>query len=275
MSEVAIWLETELMALLVEMLEEGFFERGVSWVYDYCLDRTSVDLAKELEVISDTINEDLTLRELVRLGRQERSAIHFLVHYLKLFRRYQKKCGLSIEQTEAVDRFELLIEQLTLASLGKEPEQELRGFVDWAAKLCLLKTITKKRGKDLWAVRSSDLSGRKTRGVDQETLSSYLEKSDDDFHDVRDSGGYNKMDRMGLCEHVVTEESIVHAMENPPKDTRASLRRYYEELAEERGLLIKMYGWSWDRVEAMTIASTLPGIVGFSAKLDDPFQVEP
>lgn len=92
----------------------------------------------------------------------------------------------------------------TLDALERNP-MELMGQVDWVTKMGLLHNLMDRNGATLH---------------DKKIKNAALQ-----YHDVdRSSGLFYFMQGKGICERVVSDSEIEHAVHNPPADTRAFLR---------------------------------------------------
>jgi proteasome accessory factor A len=208
MSEVSTYLKLGTTALVLAMIEDSFL---------------TVDLSVDMPVASlRAISHDPTCKHLLTLrdGRKM-TAVQLQMEYLEQSRKYvEDRYGADVDEmtTDVLDRWESVLHRL-----GEDPMQ-LSRELDWVAKLGLLE-------------------GYRTRD-DLDWGSPRLELVDLQYTDIRpDRGVYNRLAARGRMEHVVTEDEIQRAIDDPPEDTRAyfrgrCLRQYADSVAAA----------SWDSV---------------------------
>jgi proteasome accessory factor A len=116
----------------------------------------------------------------------------------------------------------------TLEALGRDP-QELVGRLDWVTKKWLLDAFAASEGLD-WE-KPEDRT--------------WLQSQDLEYHNIDPAEGlYLMLEEQGQVERLVTEEDILVAMVDPPRDTRAYFRgkALQKFSAEVRSL-------NWDSIE--------------------------
>jgi proteasome accessory factor A len=168
------------------------------------------------------VSHDPSLKELVTLQDGTRlTAVQLQWAYLEQAREFvENRYGADVDADtrEVLDRWESV-----LTRLERDP-MECARELDWVAKLSLLQAFKEREGLE-WSHPRLGL-------IDLQ------------YSDVRaDKGLFNRLVARGRIERVVDEKEVVHAVENPPEDTRA----YF------RGRCLAKYGRqvaaaSWDSV---------------------------
>jgi proteasome accessory factor A len=197
MSEVATYLKVGTTALVLDMIEDGFFDRDVALE----------DGALALHVISD----DLSLRERVRLknGRAY-TALEIQFVYLEACQAHARHVGIDKTTRAVLERWGDV-----LMRLATDPQAAHRE-VDWVTKKSLLDRYLAKRGLELDAPRAGLL--------------------DLQYHDVgSDRGVYPLLVRRGEVDTLVRKEVVERATLHPPQTTRARLRGDFVRRANLRG----------------------------------------
>jgi Pup amidohydrolase len=168
------------------------------------------------------VSHDPSLREIVTLQDGTRlTAVQLQWAYLEQAQAFvESRYGADVDADtrEVLDRWESV-----LTRLERDP-MECARQLDWVAKLSLLQGFREREGLD-WSHPRLGL-------IDLQ------------YSDVRsDKGLFNRLVARGRIERVVEEKEVLHAVENPPEDTRA----YF------RGRCLAKYGRqvaaaSWDSV---------------------------
>ncbi len=198
MSEVATFLKVGTTAIVLKMIEDDFISADLS-------------LAEPVAALK-AISADPTCRVTVSLadGRTVR-AVDLQWEFLEWARKYLVSRDVDPVTAEILSRWEQI-----LSALESDPMVADRQL-DWVAKLRLLEAYRDRRGLD-W-------DDPKLALVDLQ------------YHDIRmDKGLYYKLLEQGHMERLVTEEEILHAVAEPPPDTRAwfrgqALRRFSTSIA--------------------------------------------
>ena len=208
MSEVSTYLKLGTTALVLAMIEDSFL---------------TVDLSVDMPVASlRAISHDPTCKHLLTLrdGRKM-TAVQLQIEYMEQSRKYiENRFGADVDDMTAdvLDRWESVLHRL-----GEDPMQ-LSHELDWVAKLELLEGYRSRDGLDWGNPR--------------------LELVDLQYTDIRpDRGVYNRLAARGRMDHIVSEDEIQAAIDDPPTDTRAyfrgrCLRQYADSVAAA----------SWDSV---------------------------
>ncbi len=196
MSEFATYTKVGSTVILLQMLEDEVIFRDLT-------------LENPIRAIRE-ISHDITCRRKVRLANgRELSALDIQWEYLERAMRYARSSGVSPEVERAVAMWEHL-----LTGLEKDP-MTLHREVDWVAKYRLIERYRQRRGVELSSPK--------------------LALMDLNYHDVnRERGLFYKLERAGLVDRIVTDESVTNAMVNPPPTTRARLRGEFIKAAKAK-----------------------------------------
>ena len=186
MSEYATYMKVGTTAVVLDMIEDGYFDRDYS-------------LQSPVQAIRD-ISHDPTLRETVKLkdGRSMTA--------LEVQRCYLESCEIYYQHQEPdpvtrdiLDRWTALLDRL-----GTEP-MSCNREVDWVIKKDLIEAYMARHR----------LSWREPR----------VSLIDLQYHDIRpDRGLYYRLARNELVERLTSDEAIEQAKHTPPQTTRARLR---------------------------------------------------
>jgi proteasome accessory factor A len=197
MSEYATYIKIGTTALVLDMIEDGFFDRDYS-------------LQSPVQAIRD-ISHDPTLRETVRLkdGRSI-TALDLQTEYLEHATRYVNAIDADPITKDVLARWTNVIESLT------EDPMQLNREVDWVIKKELIESFMSK----------NRLSWRDPK----------VSLIDLQYHDIRpDRGLYFKLVQRGMVDRVTSEEQIERAKHAPPQTTRARLRGEFIRQANMKG----------------------------------------
>jgi proteasome accessory factor A len=196
MSEYATYLKVGTTALILSMIEAGFFVSGMALE----------DPVKAMREVS----RDLTLKKRVRMENgKELTAIEIQREYLSAVKAYL----VNEEEDEAVrdivERWEFVLEAL------EEAPERLSGEIDWIAKRGLITSFMDKKGC----------------GLDDPRVA----MMDLQYHDInRKRGLYYLLCERDLIQKMVREEDIQHAVQNPPETTRAKVRGDFIRFAKAK-----------------------------------------
>lgn len=156
---------------------------------------------------------------------------------------------LSAEEKDALEEWERILELLAAKALD-----ELVGELDWVTKWNLLENQMKKYGYGL-----NDLRAWKT---------------DLSYHDISDDPNlswFARLDNLGYIRHLVDDEDVRWAIENPPSDTRAFCRGRLVRLAAKYPDLARdIREINWASVNIFIPNSKLSGAYNFGNE-KDPF----
>ncbi len=197
MSEYATYLKVGITAVVLDTIEDGYFDRDLS-------------LQSPVQAIRD-ISHDPTLRETVKLkdGRAM-TAIELQREYLELVLRHYERQDPDAATQDILDRWADLLERLQTDPMTCSRE------VDWVIKKDLIETYMSKHR----------LSWRDPR----------VSLIDLQYHDIRpDRGLYYLLARNELLERITTDEAIERAKHVPPQTTRARLRGEFIRQANLKG----------------------------------------
>src|SRR5438034_956354 len=196
MSEVATYLKVGTTALLLDMIEDGFFDRDYS-------------LQSPVQAIRD-ISHDPTLRETVRLkdGRTI-TPLQLQTEYLEHATRYVQTIDHAPCTLDVLARWTRVIE-----ALHGDP-MELHRAVDWVIKKRIIESFMEKHR----------LSWRDPK----------VSLMDLQYHDIRPHKGvYFQLVKHDMVDRVTTDDAIERAKHLPPQTTRARLREIGRASCRER-----------------------------------------
>jgi proteasome accessory factor A len=197
MSEIATYLKVGTTAIVLDMIEDGYFDRDFS-------------LQSPVQAIRD-ISHDPTLRETVKLkdGRSM-TALEIQREYLEASRNYYEHQEPDPVTRDVLDRWTDLLDRL-----GSDPMTCSRD-VDWVIKKDLIETYMQKHR----------LSWRDPR----------VSLIDLQYHDIRpDRGLYYLLAKNDMVERLSTDEQVEQAKHIPPQTTRARLRGEFIRRANLKG----------------------------------------
>jgi proteasome accessory factor A len=238
MSEISTYLKLGTTALILAMIEDGFFTR---------------DLAVEnpVQALRAVSHDPSCKYEIAMRDGRKLTAVQLQMEYLELARKYaETRGGNGVDEPtkDVLDRWESV-----LTRLAEDPMQ-LSRELDWVAKLELLEGYRTRDG----------LAWSHPR----------LQLVDLQYSDIRpDRGLYNRLVARGRMQTLVTEAEIQRAIEAPPSDTRAYFRgrclsQYSESVAAA----------SWDSVifdipgrESLQRVPTLEPLRGTKAHVGELF----
>ena len=197
MSEYTTFLKVGTVAILLRMLEED----SGSW-----RDMTQENPIRAIREIS----HDPTCRRTVRLSDgRELSAANIQAYYLERALKFAKKNKLGPLEQKALDMWEHVMTHIESDPLKLETE------VDWVMKYHLIERYRERHDLALASPRVAlvDLA----------------------YHDISQSSSlFYLLQRRGMAERVVDDESIETATNVPPATTRARLRGAFIKRAKER-----------------------------------------
>ncbi len=198
MSEVANYLKTGTMAIVLSMVEDDFID---------------VDLSIDGPVLAyRKVSRDLTCREPIRLkdGRTT-TAVDVQREFLALAHRYYRDREAAPWVRDVLERWASILDRLATDPMRCSRE------LDWVIKRELIENYIDKHGLD-W-------SEPRVAMIDLQ------------YHDIHPGKGlYYKLEESDAVERLITDDEIAKAMYDPPKDTRAyfrgmCLQRYADEIA--------------------------------------------
>ncbi|GDX30475.1 Pup--protein ligase [Actinomycetes bacterium] len=197
MSEYTTFLKVGTVAILLRMLEED----SGSW--------RDMTLENPIRAIRE-ISHDPTCRRTVRLSDgRELSAANIQAYYLERALKFAKKNKLGPLEQKALDMWEHVMTHIESDPLKLETE------VDWVMKYHLIERYRERHDLALASPRVAlvDLA----------------------YHDISQSSSlFYLLQRRGMAERVVDDESIETATNLPPATTRARLRGAFIKRAKER-----------------------------------------
>jgi len=189
--EVATFLKVGTTAIVLAMIEDDFIDKDLAIIGPVHAMRT--------------VSHDPTCRATVEMAEGGRAtAIEIQWEFLRLANKYADETGLELCGGETVGTDVLARWESTLTALERDPSS-LDGTLDWVTKLALLDAY---RERDGLAWNDPKLS-----------------LLDLQYHDVRPGRSlYERLVAAGKVERMVTEESVIEAMTEPPGSTRAYFR---------------------------------------------------
>jgi proteasome accessory factor A len=197
MSEVATYLKLGTTALVLDMIEDGFFDRDYS-------------LQSPVQAIRD-ISHDPTLREAITLkdGRTI-TALQIQLEYLECATRYGDSISPDPATKDVLARWADV-----LAKLESDPMQ-LSRELDWVIKKAW---IDKFMDRDWLSWRDPKVS-----------------LLDLQYHDIRpEKGVYHRLALNDQVDRITDDETIEQAKHVPPQTTRARLRGEFIRQANLKG----------------------------------------
>ncbi|MGH7265952.1 MAG: Pup--protein ligase [Candidatus Rokuibacteriota bacterium] len=197
MSEYATYMKVGTTAVVLDMIEDGYFDRDYS-------------LQSPVQAIRD-ISHDPTLRETVKLkdGRSM-TALEIQREYLESAQTYYQHQEPDSVTRDVIERWADLLDRL-----GGDPLSCSRE-VDWVIKKDLIESYMARHR----------LSWRDPR----------VSLIDLQYHDIRpDRGLYYRLAKNDMVERMATDEAIEQAKHIPPQTTRARLRGEFIRRANLKG----------------------------------------
>ena len=197
MSEVATFLKIGTTALVLDMIEDGFFDRDYS-------------LQSPVQAIRD-ISHDPTLKETIKLkdGRSI-SALQLQQEYLEYAARYVDTVATDAASKDVLERWTDVIEKLAADPMQLDRE------LDW---------VIKRQWIESYMTRNR-LSWRDPK----------ISLMDLQYHDIRpDRGIYYKLVGRDMVDRITDDETIEKAKHEPPQTTRARLRGEFIRQANLKG----------------------------------------
>jgi proteasome accessory factor A len=197
MSEIATYLKVGTTALVLDMIESGFFDG------DYALEAPAA-------AIRD-VSYDETLRRIIRRkGGQTITALELQGEYLEWASRYVAETGPDPVAQTLLARWANV-----LGRLASDPMQLCREL-DWVIKRAVIEQYMARHR----------LSWRDPR----------VSLIDLQYHDLRiDQGLYYWLVRRGLVDRLTDDDTIERAKHTPPQTTRARLRGEFIRQAQLKG----------------------------------------
>src|SRR5438270_4018418 len=197
MSEFATYIKLGTTALVLDMIEDGFFDRDYS-------------LQSPVQAIRD-ISHDPTLRETIKLkdGRSI-SALDLQLEYLEYATRYVDSIQADANTKDVLQKWTYVLE-----TLQADPMQ-LNRELDWVIKREWVQSYMDK----------NRLSWRDPK----------ISLMDLQYHDIRpDRGIYYRLASRDMVDRITDDETIEAAKHRPPQTTRARLRGEFIRQANLKG----------------------------------------
>ena len=208
MSEVSTFLCVGITALILELLEKNALPE-----VSYDSDKSATDILQ--------ISKRTSGWFLVGIKGSERGAVELLSCYLE-------RAKSIFSKRDSVTDALLIIWEDTLEKLARNP-MELSERLDWVAKLKLLNLFQE--------------------NVGDECTANWLCSQDMEYHNLDpEKGLYYWLRDNFQMERIISDEMILYATEEPPKDTRAYVRGKLAQHLLERGGECLLGVNSWDNL---------------------------
>jgi len=217
MSELSIYLKVGITCLTLQLIEKGIIGER------FKLSEPVPDIKK--------VSRDLSCKTpLVLEDGRRRTSIEIQREYLGLAREHLVDVGSLPNMNDVMEKWEFVLDRLEADPMS------LSGILDW---------VTKKRLIDAYIQRHGfKWSDARVRMLDLQ------------YHDIRpDKGLYARLLKNGRVKQFVNREEIVHAITNPPVDTRAyfrgtCLKRFPNEIhsASWNSMIFCLNGSSLDKI---------------------------
>lgn len=266
--EPALYLQLATTAMVLDMIESGFYPDGSYPGFEEASDLKRLDALR-------VFNEDSSLRASAELGGATYTAISLQEIYRDMAYRYFEQNG---KLSEVIDVFHLWNKMITLAK-SPRPHEALRKWVEWAAKKFYMEKSMDRLGCG-WDTSSSEIVRRSERlhkrsgKVYQDSdLFNHLAAIDFQFHECSPRGIARVLIAAGEVERMVSDAEIEIAVFKPCPGTRATARylqlRWLKELAQRRGISLRM-DMDWERTCARASSEEKDEFNNF-----DPFGEDP
>ena len=186
MSELAIYLKVGITGLTLQLIEKGII-------------RDKFKLSEPVTAIK-TVSRDLLCKTpLVLEDGTKRTPTEIQREYLNLARQHLSGDDLSPIMNDVIEKWEFVLNRLETDPMS------LNGVLDWVTKKRLIDAYTQRHGLS-W-------SNPRIRMLDLQ------------YHDIRpDKGLYARLLKNGRVKRMFNREEAIHAITNPPVDTRAYFR---------------------------------------------------
>jgi proteasome accessory factor A len=205
MSEYAEYLKVGTTALILQLIEEGVI-------------KTQFNLQEPVKALKD-VSRDLSCQKKLKLKDGKKfNAIDIQQEYLGLAMKHLSTTDISPVTKDILQKWEFVLTKL------KEDPMQLKQQLDWVIKRHLIEAYQKRHNLDWKHPKIAML--------------------DIQYHDIRPSKGlYYRLLKNGKIERIVEQQEIIHAISNPPTDTRAYFRgRCLKKFAKD------IYSVSWNSI---------------------------
>jgi len=186
MSEYAEYLKAGTTALILQLIEDDIVN-------------TQFKLQEPVKALKD-VSRDLSCKKKLKLNDgRELSAVEIQQEYLELAVKHFSILDISPVTKDILHKWEFVLAKL------KEDSMQLDQQLDWVIKRHLIEAYRARHNLDWNHPKIAML--------------------DIQYHDIRPSKGlYYRLLKNGKIERIVEQQEIIHAMSNPPTDTRAYFR---------------------------------------------------
>ena len=211
MSERVTYLKVGTTALLLDMLEDGLFERDYS-------------LSAPVQALRE-ISRDPTLKTTVKLKNgRALTAVQLQMEYLECATRYAHTVAADTVTRDVLERWETV-----LSTLERDPRQ-LNRELDWLIKQELIEQYVTRHQRSWQDPRIALI--------------------DLQYHDIRpDWGLYSRLAECDFLTRLTDEATIERAKHIAPQTTRAKLRGEFVRQANLKGKDYRV-GWEYVRLNA-------------------------
>ncbi|MFQ6040031.1 MAG: depupylase/deamidase Dop [Candidatus Poribacteria bacterium] len=186
MSEYTEYLKTGTTPLILQLIEDGVIN-------------TQFKLQEPVKALKD-VSRDLSCKKKLKLEDGKKlSAVEIQQKYLELAVKHSSTLDISPVTKDILQKWEFVLAKL------KEDPMQLDQQLDWVIKLHLIEAYQNRHNLPWNHPKITML--------------------DIQYHDIRPSRGlYYRLLKNGKIERIVEQQEIIHAMSNPPTDTRAYFR---------------------------------------------------
>ena len=190
MSEFATYLKAGSAALTLQMIEDGL------------------------------IKDQIKLREPV-------AAMRAVSRDLSFERTYRMEDGREMTAIEIQRAYQRLAQQYVADRKAEDPHHEMNADIaaQWGEVLDLLESGWSRLDRRLdWAIKRSWLTAYRER-YDLDWTNHRMRMLDLQYHDIRPRAGiFYRLQKAGRVDRMISQEEAIHAINNPPLDTRAYFR---------------------------------------------------
>ncbi|MBM3235147.1 proteasome accessory factor PafA2 [Candidatus Poribacteria bacterium] len=205
MSEYTEYLKVGTTALALQLIEDSVVN-------------AQFKLQEPVKSLKD-VSRDLSCQKKLKLANgKELSAIEIQQEYLELAAKHFSTADISPVTKDILQKWEFVLAKL------KEDPMQLNQQLDWVIKRHLIEAYRKRHKLDC--------------------NHSKIIMLDIQYHDIRPSKGlYYRLLKNGKIERIIAQHEIIHAMSNPPTDTRAYFRgRCLRKFAKD------VYSVNWNSI---------------------------
>jgi len=220
--------------------------------------------------MKDAMNDDLSFEKTFSMNGRRLGAIDIQRIFLEVMREYEIREGVTADTKEALGRFELLLNKFTRSIYQEEREVLLMPECDWAAKRVLVRQDALRYGYSMYDPPQKFIEVARQSRTYRSTVKNRIQLLDLYFHDMRRTHGLHyALEKKGLRERILDDPEIDDAVFNPPPNTRAAWRKWWQDQADREEL--KITHWDWTDVRAYRQRDECV----FDLKNKNPFESNP